>query len=486
MIEEWIETVSSWNARPTASGPHKMCIDWIARQFESIGITPNRDPHVFNRHSVSKNDVSFSIFSDDKEKHLALSSVYPFSGITGQSGVSGSLVYISGKKYVAAKGKIAVVEVPNKKIPSSALFNIINEYPNGSTVLPSIIKNPVLSSTLFGPKLDEFKKAGALGVIAVWQNMGPGLAEGQYVPFTLPYFSIPAAWASGDEGKEIVKAAKSNLQAHFRLQGIVDTATAHTLWAVIEGEKKDETILIITHTDGTNAVEENGFIGLLDIASKLVKSGKKPQRTVVFVAVAGHLRLPDITSKNKEQATTVWLKEHPEWWDGKNGHRKAVAGLVVEHLGAMEWTDAETGFLPTGRPEIEIVYATSTVLQKITNSQWQRRTGPFRACIVTPRSIRHLGEGEPLFQARIPTVALLGIPSYLLSELRDQPPGINRQQIAEMVNSSLAQEQCLAMYNVLQELLTIPSHQFGDVKHVGFFGKISDIVKLVKVLRAKE
>lgn len=486
MLEEWVKIVSSWDSRPTGSDAHKMCIEWIAGQFEAIGLKPIRDPHVFNRHTVSSNDMSLSITSQNGEQSVVLSSVYPFSGITDSSGTTGRLVYISGKNFSAAKGKIAVVEVPDKKIPTKALFDVVSEYPSGSAVLPETIRNPVLSSTLFGPKLDKFHNAGALAVIAVWKNMSSGLAGGQFIPFTLPYFSIPAVWAAGDEGRDIVKAAKNNLQANLKLPGTVDTATAHSVWSVIEGEKRDETILIITHTDGTNPVEENGFIGLLDIANKLVRSGKKTERTIVFVAVAGHLRLPDITAKKKEQATTIWLKEHPEWWDGKNGHRKAVAGLVIEHLGAMEWADAGTEYIPSGKPEIEIVYATSKKMQEIVNRQWQKRSGPLRASIVTPRSIRHLGEGEPLFEARIPAVALLGIPSYLLSEVRDQPPGINRQQTSEIINQSLVKDQCQGMYNVLQEMIVLPSDQFGSVKHVGIFGKINDIAKLIKVLLAKE
>lgn len=484
MLEEWVRTVSSWETRTTGSDAHKICIDWIARQFDSIGLKPYRDPHLFNCSTVD--DISLSIITKDGDKTVGLASAYPFSGITCKTGVTGNLVYISGKKYKKAKGKIAVVEVPDKNIPTDVLFNVVKEYPSGQDVLPVMIRNPVLSSTLFGPKLDKFHKAGALGVIAVWKNMSTGLASGQYVPFTLPYFSIPAVWAAGDEGEKIVAAAKNNLQANLRLPGSLDTATVHTVWTVLEGEKRDETILVVTHTDGTNPVEENGFIGLLNIANKLKHSGKKPERTIVFVAVAGHLRLPDITRHSKEQATTVWLKEHPEWWDGKKGNRKAVAGIIIEHLGAMEWADKQTEYVPTGRPEIEIVYATSNKMQEIASRQWQKRTAPMRTSIVTPRSIRHLGEGEPLFEAKIPTVALLGIPSYLLCEVNGQPPGINRRQLHEIVNNSLVYDQCAALYSVIQEIMTLPADKFGRVKHVGFFGKMVDIAKLIKVLIAKE
>lgn len=486
-LQTRLTTIASWGSRRTGSVAHHACIDWIADKFGRAGLKVMRDTHIFSLYDLSEENIGLSVDGENGMKKMYPSAAYPFSGLTDSAGVTGELVYIPKKQYGRSKGKIAVVEVPNKSVPTDALFDVQFEFPKGDTILPERIYNPVLSSTLFGPDLVKFRKAGALAVVAVWKNMTPGMAAGQYLPFTFPYKNLPALWMAGDDGRYVLDAAKKGNKASMLLNGTLDTAVdADNVWAMVEGENPDETILVISHSDGTNPVEENGFIGLISLAEKLKNSGKKPKRTVVFVVVAGHLRLPDLTDKKKEQATTIWLKEHPELWDGKKGHRKAVAGIVLEHLGAMEWADTKEGYLPTGKPEIEVVYATSEKMRHLVKNRWKDRIVPLRASIVTPRSIRHLGEGEPLFEAGIPAVALLGIPSYLLSEIRNQSPGITYDKASTLANPALVAEQCEAAYGVLNDLTEVPVKEFGKVKHVGLCGKICDIIKVIGVMNAKE
>uniref|UniRef100_UPI000561EB48 hypothetical protein n=1 Tax=Microbacterium sp. B19 TaxID=96765 RepID=UPI000561EB48 len=110
-----------------------------------------------------------------------------------------------------------------------------------------------------------------------------------------------------------------------------------TVWAVSSGSgiHADESVLVVTHSDGGNAVEENGFIGLLELARDAAETPH--DRTIVFVLVAGHLRIPAVTAHG--QATTAWLHAHPEWWSPAADGRTAVAGLVIEHLGAKHRRD---------------------------------------------------------------------------------------------------------------------------------------------------
>ena len=486
LLQTRLETVEQWGSRRTGNAAHKACIEWIAAEFQKIGLTVFRDEHRFSLYNLSEENIALSVKSKHGTFSLTPSAAYPFSGLTNKKGVSGRLVALSGKQYRKSKGKIAVVEVPHKTVPTNALFDIHTEYPADAAILPEDIYNPVLSATLFGPDLTGFRKAGALGVIAVWQNMSPGMAAGQYLPFTFPYRDLPATWMAGEDGVAITEAAEEGLTATLVMDGSLDTTvTADNIWTMIDGKKKDETILIISHSDGTNPVEENGFIGLLTLAGRFFQSGEQPERTLVFAVVAGHLRLPDITRRSKEQATTVWLNEHPELWDGKKGHRKAVAGIVLEHLGAMEWADSDNGYTPSGQPEIEVVYATTGKMRDMVRHHWERRTVPFRASIVTPRSIRHLGEGEPLYEAGIPAAALLGIPSYLLSETRSRAPGITRDKLHTLTNAALVEDQCTAVYHLLKDCMNVPSGEFGKVKHVGLFGRIADIGKVIKAMHAK-
>lgn len=481
-MDEWIQKVNNWGPRKTASTSHLECADWITEEFEKIGLVVQRDNHEFSRYEISK--IHLSVENDPQD--IKIAAAYPFSGLTNEDGVNGPLVLIEGKNYKKAKNKIAVVEVPNKPIPTEILFDIHENLLSGENVLSDEIINPVLSSTLFGPDLEKLKKAGAVAVIAVWKNMSEGMADGQYLPFTFPYRSIPAVWLAGQQGERILNAARNNTKANLVLNGTISKASAPSLWTVFEGEKRNESILIITHTDGTNPVEENGFLGLLSIANRLAASGKKPERNVIFIAVAGHLRLADISTEKRQQATTVWLREHTELWDGKKGHSKAVAAIVLEHLGAMEWVDKQGGFGPNGDPAIEITYATTPVMREIVEKNWKKRTFPYRAAVVTPRSLVHFGEGEPIFEMGIPEISILAIPSYLLSEITMPAAETNTDEIRQIINKDIIVDQCNIAYDVLNDLLKIPSESIGKVERVGFWGKLKDLFKAAKVILSKE
>ncbi|MDO5576192.1 MAG: hypothetical protein Q4F84_03865 [Fibrobacter sp.] len=478
MINEWLQKVNAWESRPTASKSHVECVNWIAEEFQKLGLEVKRDYHDFSKYEVSDT----RLFVGKNSESLQIASVYPFSGLTGESGVEAPMIYMDGKRCRKAKGKIAVVEVPNKAIPTEILFDEHDTLLSGKKVLPDEIINPVLSSTLFGPDLDAYKKAGAAAVIAVWKNMSGGMAERQYLPFTLPYHSMPAVWIAEESGKRLINEAKNGSQAKLILSGELSKDNVASLWTIIEGEKSDESILVVTHTDGTNPVEENGFVGLLSIAKRIVESGKKPQKNIVFVAVAGHLRLADISTKKRQQATTIWLREHPELWNGKKGNSRAVAAIVLEHLGAMEWGDSVDGYVPSGDPAIEITYATTPLMRQIVEKNWKKRTTPYIAAVVTPRPIVHFGEGEPLFERKIPEVSILAIPSYLLSEIKMSGTGISVENISDIVNKDIVIDQCNVAYDVLNDLLETPSKSFGKVERVGFFGKLRDLFKAAKVL----
>ncbi|XGU19673.1 hypothetical protein ACETU7_34130 [Rhodococcus sp. 3Y1] len=76
---------------------------------------------------------------------------------------------------------------------------------------------------------------------------------------------------AGDEGRKVVAAARSGQRATLVLDATLhpDTRT-DTVWAVSPGTSPEETILLITHSDGTNGVEENGHLGMLALARHAV------------------------------------------------------------------------------------------------------------------------------------------------------------------------------------------------------------------------
>lgn len=343
---------------------------------------------------------------------IDVSSVFPYSDFTSPEGISGELVSLHGtlSRWSSARGKIAVVEISNPKISFGALVKVWR----GSQ--PWGLQNtPLLPTTIAGASIAKAKANGVRAVIFTWDGtISPAAATNQYLPFTFDYQGIPAVFTAGNASKKVIEAAKQGKSATVSLPsaGLKET-TSRTIWAVAEGKKSEETILVVTHTDGINIVEENGHIGVLQLAQDVIAT--KPHRTHIFVFVSGHMRIPAVTKHG--QATTKWLQDHPEWWRGEPGERKAVAGLVIEHLGAMEYVDdpADGMLKRTGRPMPEILYANTQELASLLSKEWDGAESPGQSRISQPSAFVQFGEGEPLSQLAIPNVALVTAPIYLLA-----------------------------------------------------------------------
>ncbi|MCA1390220.1 hypothetical protein I6F20_14200 [Bradyrhizobium sp. IC3123] len=222
-------------------------------------------------------------------------------------------------------------------------------------------------------------------MIFAWRGISIFNAKGQYLPFTLPYQNIPAVFVAGDDADFVLDAASRARRATLILDAVIERNSAmRTVWAAVEGRgAPHETVLVVSHSDGTNIVEENGHIGVVELARQTV--AHPLARTVIFVLTAGHLRIPAVTEHG--QATSRWLRDHPQWWAGGPGDRHAVAGLVIEHLGAREYRDnpLKNTYGPTGNPAPELLYASTAQLTALIESEW-RTPGKRRECRPQTRS----------------------------------------------------------------------------------------------------
>ncbi|WP_436953708.1 hypothetical protein [Streptomyces sp. SudanB182_2057] len=99
--------------------------------------------------------------------------------------------------------------------------------------------------------------------------------------------------------------------------------TATTI-ATLPGESGD-VILLWTHTDGINAVEENGAVAMLNLMRHFAKvPPAERNRTIVCVLTEGHFG-------GSAMADNWWIDARPDIAE------KAVVALAMEHLGCREW-----------------------------------------------------------------------------------------------------------------------------------------------------
>ncbi len=415
-VWSWQRRVDGYGPRLTGNAAHRQMIDELEAELKQMGLQTYRDRHHFTKWEAKQWRLSV-LAEGDREEEVPVSFYYPYSGSTPAEGITGELVYC-GKgpgRFRDAAGKIAVVEVSSPRLPS-ALFCKRRASDPVHERIPRILSNSVISSVLRGPKLEQAAAAGVLGVICIWRDLSEANARAQYLPFTTGPQQCPALWVGKEAGSRLKQLAKQGARARLLLEAdSEERAESDTLYAVLPGRNEQETVIINTHTDGPNACEENGAVGLLAMAGyfsslPLAERG----RSMVFVFVTGHFQIPQFGIHG--QATTRWLHDHPELWDGKEGHARAVAGLTLEHLGCLEWKDHQEGakvaYQATGRLEMELVYTGNPMMDELYREALEGRT-KVRSITLRPKSTIYFGEGQPLYMAGIPTVSLIPAPDYL-------------------------------------------------------------------------
>lgn len=454
-VWDWIERINSFGPRMTGNTAQARAIDFLAGEFQAMGIDIHRDSLTMRRWTPMTTALALS-----NGEEIAVAAPYPYSGLTPPDGVSGEMVLFKGRvrSFKKAQGKIAVVTVQRRDF-AAALMKVAtkrrSQLPEG-TGFPDGFASMLITGTL-GVSIQRAREDGVLGVVFILEGVSEAQLADQMLPFITPYRDIPAIWVTQAAGDRLKAAIDQGLHGRLTLDGSLDDVSTDTLYAVLPGTNPNETIIINTHTDGPNACEENGGAGVLALArhfSAMPRSARN--RTLVFVLVTGHFQIPQF-GVNGNQATSRWLKMHPELWDGNAGHAKAVAGVTIEHLGCLEWRDdlAKGRPMPTGKLELDLVFTANKAMDDVYVSATQGRN-KLRALTVSPRAApAMLGEGQPLYAAGIPTISNVPVPDYLCQILPEG--GLDR------LDPEYAYQQVETFARTVAILDCMPSKDIGGV-----------------------
>lgn len=475
----WIRQINAFGPRLTGTSAHEACIDFLAAELERIGLQVEETVHSITRWIPQRVALSTPEGVD-----IRVASPYPYSGQTAENGITAELVWFRGipRTFHRARGRIAVVSLKRRDLTQILLALCMKRrtcLPDQRANFPFRIRTPLLTG-LMGVPLDKARREGVRAVICVYEGISPAQLEGQVLPFTTPYADLPAVWVNEAEGERLRSLAANRREVTLTLTATLERVPTLSLHAILPGQRRDETVIINTHTDGPNACEENGSAGILALARHFSRQSiSARRRTMVFLLATGHFQIPQI-GRNGDQATSAWLAAHPELWDGKNGHARAMAGLTIEHLGCMEWRDDDCSGAPapTGKFERDIVYTTNTQLNRTYVSAAHGRSR-IRSVTVFPRS-KHvmLGEGQPLYSAGIPVISTCPIPDYLCQIL----PGGG----LERLDPDYAYEQILTFARIATELDKASSQQLGCVPFSNLRKFIKSIADKLRIYRSEE
>ncbi|MEG1663513.1 MAG: hypothetical protein RR338_05950, partial [Clostridia bacterium] len=310
-LKEMEEHFVGLGARLTGNKAHNEMIDYISQKMTELGYSVKTDEHKFLR--WEPHDWALSYEDGERTNSVAREDIsyYPYSGCTDENGVSGEMKFCGklgvNTLFLGTKNKIAVIAMPIFEAGCGIVFKKRAVYPE-SFVPPTKQGSPVVATFVIAPLLSLAKKAGAKAVICVMNGCSDELAKNQYLPFIKKFADIPALWVGETTGKKIVSAAKKHCKATLKLTADVEKdAVTRTIYAVLKGQSDKESILVNTHTDGTNAFEENAAMGLVSLAKYFAE---KPlcerNKNIVFSFVTGHFQLHQFGNP-VNQATTKFL-----------------------------------------------------------------------------------------------------------------------------------------------------------------------------------
>lgn len=448
-----VERMNSFGPRLTGSKAHNDFIAYLKGEIQKMGFEIFSDPFYFDRWEEERSSIQI-IEQNGEKTNIPVSSAYPYSGQTGENGITEQLAYVKSLKDVpTAKGKIAVFDVSNVNfIPSEVAFDKRSSFPE-NVVLEKKYEGPVITSFVHCFYGIISKLAEAKAVILVWNGLHDDCVKGQYLSFILGYQNVPMLWVNESDGKRVVEAAKSARTANVVLTAKTEkNAFTESFYCILKGKHEKETVIVNTHTDGTNCIEENGPIALLALMKTL--RGKELQRTHIFVFTTGHFRLPrfkDIRTGSFQSASR-WLAMHRELWDGNGSHFKCVVNLTLEHLGCKEWREIGGEYKYTGKPEVELVYTGNSFVDKLYIDAVKNRKN-VRTMTLRGHNALHFGEGQNFFTMGIPEISLVPAPYYLCV--------ISDSAETEKFDAELMAEQTQTFADLIEKIEGIEGKAFG-------------------------
>ena len=401
-VWDWQVWMAKLGPKYTGNKAHTEFVDFLDTHLKESGLEVGREHYTLPRWEAHRWDIMVTP-SSGKSIKIPVTSYFPYSGQTPAAGVTGDLVYAGHSpsfNLADLKGKVALVDFSVNVRKFGEMYKPWGIYPTDAR-FPAEFK-PARGGI---NDLTQFAKAGAVGVIIAWTDVSDANAADQYTPFSRPPQGVPGLYVGRDTGIQLKGLAESGAKATVVLEaGIFPDTPTDTLIATLPGTTSDEIIIVNTHTDGPNATEENGGLGILALAkyfSRIPKSERK--RTIVFPLTSGHFAGPWVPSMRGV------MQKYPDMI------KKAVAALTVEHLGCKEWLDdASFHYKPTGENEWAVAITDTggvgNILVEALQGSADRKTA-----VVNPVHGGWLGEGGGLARAGVPTIGYIPQPNYLLA-----------------------------------------------------------------------
>jgi hypothetical protein len=457
-LRGWNRALDNFGVRTTGSRNHVRYVDWLERQLNGIrGVEVDSINYRFHRWQARS--ASLQVTLGGQQLTLQPAGPVPYSKPQSAGGPTAPLVYLPSDTDITAAnsaGKLVVRDLVGGELQNSlfqfvawSIFDPRGTFdPNGIYKRDWLNGQPVLDMEAAG-------EAGAAGVLFV-HEFPRSVIRGHYRPYEGIHWKVPALHLGVDEGVQLKQAIAAGTAGAGRIAIDAQTtrnAPTRTLVAELDGPGKRR-VVVETHSDGVNALWDNGSVPILAIAKYFAKLPRHCRPgPMEFVLTTAHL-YQRLDGHSHGAGDELYARVLDKAYD------RGTVGLVLalEHLGAYQWDAVpRAGGRPgydlrrTSQSEPSTTFVTESPFLVSTLERAIKRRDVERSLLLKGTSLpdnSHVppycsfgGEGTPYMRHLIPTVGFIAAPWTLFDAgygLEQIHFGLLRRQTLQFTDFLLA------------------------------------------------
>ncbi|MFD8110310.1 hypothetical protein [Streptomyces microflavus] len=443
-LTRWQQALDDRGLRATGSPAHADYIGDLARRLSEVGVADVALEAVPMRRWDARR---WGLRLDGSDTEVSVVSPVPYSGHTRADGVTGPLTW------EPRKGSIGVVSIALPAFTAGDFDALDYGAATARTIEPLYgpdqpYERVWLAHDLMRAELARFAAAGAAGLILVVDLPEEELGGG-YLLYDGVHRSVPALFVGRESGRLLREAAHRGREATLTLVADVAQVDTHNLFGVIPGAS-DELVVLQSHTDGSNGLEDNGCEAIVAMAHYLAGLPRHElPRSVLVLLSTGHFATAEAWGLE------AFLERHRE-----DLVPRIAAALCLEHLGALVAPPGRSDHVPGVTHEFGACFATPH--PAVVDSM---RSALERAEVTEPRVLRpfvpHLsgtspdgttwpGDGGPFWHtAGLPSANFITGPGYLL----------NVEPVMDRIDVAALRRQAVAFTEAVLDLAAVPWHE---------------------------
>jgi hypothetical protein len=417
-MRSWYEQLDGRGLRATGSSEHQSYIDQLRSRLPQLGVTGVVAEDVpLTRWSASP--PTLDVVSGPSAGSLPVANYIPYSGRLPTGVVTGELVYVPDSTTGAGlapapgslTGKIALfdITIPPYTLGLFALFGYEIYNQPGFDLTAPYARSYLAQGDVAAQEL-LVQQAGAVAAIGILP-LNEFASRGMYMPYDGVIHQIPGAFVSQGTGAKLKTLAGTGTRVRLRMKTQVKQVKTQNLYGFIPGASK-ELVVVHSHTDGPNGIEDDGPDTISSIAQYLARIDRHAlPRTVMILYTSGHFA--------GGVGAIAWCQRHAH-----DLIPRIAAAVTVEHVGAKLGTPQPDGSVKiSGTPEPQAFFMPASQGLERASYGMLKAAGKQAGLIAkpltpnaTPTEAAWPGEGQYLWNnGGIADANYITGPSYLLN-----------------------------------------------------------------------